>query len=248
MQKNITQDVRNLLKNNKFYVKNNRLKKFVYEENYHSKVKDPDGKKRNLLLERNYKLSQMPFIIKYLKRAKHGKILDVGCGHGWLLSSLNKKWKKYGLDVSEFASRNAKKYAKIYTGDLNDIKEKNFDFITALHVIEHHIKPEKFIVKLRKILKKNGTLILETPDFDSAAARRYGNKFRLLHDQSHISLFSQDSLIRFVRYYGFKVIDIDYPFFETPFFKKKNILKILKKNSVSPPFYGSTITLFLKKK
>jgi len=248
MHKNITQDVRNLLKTNKFYVKNNRSKKFVYEENYHSKIKDPDGKKRNLLLERNYKLAQMPFILKHLKRAKPGKILDVGCGHGWLLSSLNQKWKKYGMDVSEFASRNAKKYAKIYIGDLNDIKEKNFDFITALHVIEHHPKPEKFIVKLREILNKNGTLILETPDFDSAAARRYGKKFRLLYDKSHISLFSQDSLIRFVRYYGFKVTDIDYPFFETPFFTKNNILKILKKNSVSPPFYGSTITLFLKKK
>ena len=102
-------------------------------------------------------------------------------------------------------------------------------------------------MKIYKKLKKNGVFILETPDFDSAAARRFGNKFRLLKDKTHISLFSQDSLIRFVRKYNFKIIDINYPFFETPFFTKSNLLKIFKTSKISPPFYGSVITLFLKK-
>ena len=35
--------------------------------------------------------------------------------------------------------------------------------------------------------------------------RMFKNNFRLLKDRTHISLFSQDSLIRFVRKYGFKV-------------------------------------------
>ena len=44
-----------------------------------------------------------------------------------------------------------------------------------------------------------------------------------------------------------KVFDINFPYFETPYFTKKNLLRILDKSKVSPPFYGSTITLFLKK-
>ena len=75
----------------------------------------------------------------------------------------------------------------------------------------------------------------------------FKNNFRLLKDKSHISLFSQDSLIRFVRKYGFKVFDVNYPFIETPFFKKKFLLGMFDKSKISPPFYGSVITLFLKK-
>ena len=245
---NINKKVRNLLINKKFYVKYNRNKKKTFEEDYHGKVIDPDGKIRNLIKEKKYKISQLKYILKYLKNTKPGKILDVGCGHGWLLSALSKKWKKYGIDVSKFTLQNASKYGKIFVGDVKNFKEKEFDIITALHVIEHHSKPEEFISKLNKILKKNGILILETPDFDSAAARRYGNKYRLLNDKTHISLFSQDSLIRFVRSHGFDLIDINYPFFETPYFDKKNLLRMLNKDTVSPPFYGSVITLFLKKK
>ncbi len=247
-KKNFRKDMIDLLVNGKFYVKYNRKKKISFEKSYHGIVRDPDGKKRNLIKERKYKLSQIKNVLKFLKKSKPGKILDIGCGHGWLLSSLNNKWKKFGVDVSEYASKNARKYGKIFVGDIKNFKEKNFNIITALHVIEHHPNPEKFILKINKILKKNGILILETPDFDSAAARRYGNKFRLLFDKTHISLFSQDSLIRLVRSYGFSIINIEYPFFETPFFSKKNLLKILRKNIVSPPFYGSVITLFLKKK
>ena len=78
-------------------------------------------------------------------------------------------------------------------------------------------------------------MILETPDFDSAAARRFSNNFRLLKDKSHISLFSSESLIRFVRKYRFKLIEINYPYL-TPFFTKKNILKIFDNSKVSHHF------------
>ena len=217
---NINLKVRQLLLSKKFYVKYNRGKNKSFEKNYHGIVKDPDGKIRNLVNERKYKISQLKHIINYLRNIKPGKILDVGCGHGWMLSALNKKWKKFGIDVSKFSSINASKYGNIFIGDIKNYKEKRFDVVTALHVIEHLNKPEELIKKISKILKK-GILILETPDFDSAAARRYGKNFRLLFDKTHVSLFSQDSLIRLVRNYGFDLIDIYYPYFETPFFNKK---------------------------
>ena len=245
---NLRVEIKKLLSKNLFYLKHNRgLKRIKYEENYHGVVKDPDGKIRNLTLERNYKIKQLKYILDYLKKKSPGKILDIGCGHGWMLSCLDHRWKKYGLEISKFACKNASKYCEVFNGKIENYKEKNFDVITALHVIEHHPKPEILIKKIYKKLKKNGVFILETPDFDSAAARRFGNKFRLLKDKTHISLFSQDSLIRFVRKYNFKIIDINYPFFETPFFTKSNLLKIFKTSKISPPFYGSVITLFLKK-
>jgi hypothetical protein len=52
-----------------------------------------------------------------------------------------------------------------------------------------------------------------------------------------------------VRDLGLKIVKIEYPYFEGPFFNKKNILQLFKKNNkYSPPFYGSVVTLFIKKK
>ncbi len=246
---NLNKEIRNLLLNKKYYVKYNRVKKIQYEKNYHGLIKDPDGKLRDLSKERESKLAQMSYIFSYLKKKKGGKILDVGCGHGWLLSKLGNRWNKHGVEVSKFASKTASKYCKLHIGKLEKYKEKDFDVISALHIIEHIKKPEIFIKLIKSKLKSKGLLILETPDFDSAAARKFGNNFRLLKDKTHVSLFSQDSLIRFLREYGFQIIDINFPYFETPYFNKKNLLRMLdNKKKVSPPFYGSTITLFLRKK
>lgn len=244
----INQKIKQLLINKKFYVKHNRFLKIKYEENYHGKVRDPDGNKRNLEKEQKFKLLQLKYILTFLKNKKPCKILDIGCGHGWLLSAINKRWNKHGIDISLYTATSASKFCKVFTGEIQNYTEKNFDIITALHVIEHHPKPEIFLDMIKKRLKKGGILILETPNFDSAAARRFGNRFRLLHDKTHVSLFSEDSLLRMVRSKGFDVFDINYPFFETPFFTKKNINRILHNKGMSPPFYGSIVTLFLIKK
>tara|TARA_X000000950_G_C13833324_1_gene627114 strand:- start:745 stop:1497 length:753 start_codon:yes stop_codon:yes gene_type:complete len=244
----LNKEIKKLFSSKKFYIKFNRAKKIRYEKNYHSLVKDPDGKLRDLTKERKFKLKQMSYVLSFLKK-RGGKILDVGCGHGWMLSALGNQWRKHGVEISKFASRTASKYCDVYVGEIDFYKEKKFNVITALHIIEHHRKPEYFLKLIKSKLVSKGILILETPDFDSAAARKFGNNFRLLKDKTHVSLFSQDSLIRFVRSYGFEVIDINYPYFETPFFNKKNLLRMFdSKKKISPPFYGSTITLFLRKK
>ena len=91
---NINKAVRSLFVSEKFYLKIRRRQKIKYEKNYHGVVVDPDGKKRNLLKERKFKLKQIIYVRNFLKKIKPGKILDIGCGHGWFLSSLNKNWNK----------------------------------------------------------------------------------------------------------------------------------------------------------
>ena len=69
----INNEVRKLLVSNKYYLKFNRKRKIKYEENYHGIVKDPDGKKRQLINERKYKISQLKYILNYLNKRKPGK-------------------------------------------------------------------------------------------------------------------------------------------------------------------------------
>jgi 2-polyprenyl-3-methyl-5-hydroxy-6-metoxy-1,4-benzoquinol methylase len=220
-----------------------------FEEDYHEVAIDPDGKKRYLLQERDHSLQGIKEITDYLDETNPGKILDIGCGLGWLLSSLDENWQKYGIEISEFASRHAKKFGSIHHGTLDDYSTNvKFDVIVMNHVIEHIEKPVEALNVIKDMLSDNGVFIIGTPDFDSPAARRYGNSFRLLNDPTHISLFSSDSMHRCLRDQGYKILKVEYPYFETPFFNKENLLKMLDNEVISPPFYGSIMTFFVNKK
>ncbi len=97
------------------------------------------------------------------------------------------------------------------------------------------------------MLKPNGTLILGSPNFDSACARRYGEKYRMLHDATHITLFSRESLDRFLWDHGFFVDRVEFPYFETRYFTTENFERLKDTSAVSPPFYGNIMTFFCRK-
>lgn len=246
---NLTKEFEKIFLNKKYFIKYNRKKKLDFK-NYYNFPKDPDGKVRNLIKEEKYKLSQIKIIMDYLNKFSNfkKKILDVGCGYGWMLKNLeNKKWKKYGVEINDYARNIAKKNIRIYK-NLELLKEKNFDVVTMIHVIEHIKEPVSYLKKIIRLIKKKGILIIETPDFDSVMARRYNMKFRLLHDKTHVSLFSADSIQRLLVDLGMQILKVEFPYFEGPFFTKKNLLKLLDRNlKISPPFYGSVINIISKK-
>ncbi len=164
------------------------------------------------------------------------------------MSTLDNAWDKHGIEISKFASNHAAKFGKIHNGTLEDFDGVlKFDVIVMNHVIEHLVDPVGALQKIYNLLKPGGTFIISTPDFDSAAARRYGSNFRLLHDPTHISLFSSDSMHRCLRGQNFKINYVKYPFFDTPWFTESNLLRILNADGISPPFYGSVMTFFCER-
>ena len=171
-----------------------------YEEGYWGTVIDPDGVIRNRLEEQEKHLDDLKQEIVFLNALKPGKILDIGCGLGYLLSGLNDSWHKFGVEISYFAAEYAKQWGKIFVGGLQDLNFPNnhYDVIVLHHVIEHVKDPIGLIIEIKRILKKGGIILLGTPDFDSGCARLFGNNYRLLNDPTHISLFSNDSMHRFL--------------------------------------------------
>ena len=250
LDKNINKLVQELYLTNKYFVRR-ESKRSNFD--YWKKIKvDPDGKKRNMLTERErlkFIQNNVTLIEKIKNLSGIKKIIDFGCGAGFLLSALEKKFHLFGIENNINAVDYAKQFAKVYQKDLNKSFDLNikFDLVVIYHVIEHLNNPGTCMKNIRKHLKKNKFLLIGTPDFDSAMARFFGNNFRLLHDKTHISLFSVDSLSRFLRDNGFKILSIDFPYFETEYFTKKNLLKIFKKNDQSPPFYGNMFTILAKK-
>lgn len=232
------------------YFRRRELKDRVdYEESYWGIITDPDGNVRDRLQERMKHLEDVKQELEYLNALPGGRLLDVGCGLGYLLSGLGSHWEKHGVEVSGFAARHAREWGSIHHGTLESATYEDgwFDAVVLHHVIEHVSDPIELIGEVRRVLKAGGVLVLGTPDFDSACARRFGNKYRLLHDSTHISLFTNDSMHRFLRDYGFVIDRVEYPYFETRYFTRENLLRLLDVEQISPPFYGNFMTFYARR-
>jgi phosphoheptose isomerase len=220
-----------------------------YEEAYWGSEVDPDGNLRDRRLEREQHLDDIKQELAFLDTLPHGRILDIGCGLGFLLSALASGWEKHGVEVSELAAKYAREWAKIHVGTLAEARypDEYFDVVVMHHVVEHLEDPVGAILETYRILRRGGVLLLGTPDFDSACARRFGDKYRMLHDPTHISLFSNDSMHRCLRDHGFVIDRVEYPFFDTRHFTKESLMRLFDTGNGSPPFYGNFMTFYCHK-
>jgi ribosomal-protein-alanine N-acetyltransferase len=238
------------LKWNRYYWEYKRQTS-VYEEEYWGKVKDPDGQLRDMLSsgEKGKQIEDLKPIIDRLNCLSGGKLLDVGCGPGFLLSAINSQWEKYGVDVSAVALEQAKAFAKVQKGEFPYLAypSEYFDAVVMNHVIEHLRDPVLYVQECLKVLKPGGIFIIATPDFDSGCARHFGKNYRMLCDKGHISLFTTASLIKMLEDLKFMILEIEYPFFEQRWFTKENLLRMFDSSKISPPFYGNHILVVASK-
>ena len=107
----------------------------------------------------------------YFKKNKYKnkKVLEVGCGMGYLTYALNEAGHDcVGLDISLNAINDAKKHFSKYSNkyiaeDFFKIKNEKFDVICMLELIEHVSNPKEFIDYSMSLLNKNGVLYISTP-------------------------------------------------------------------------------------
>lgn len=225
-----------------------------YENTKWEKLNDPDGKVRNLKAEKNFKIKNWyGDSINYLNRKEGGKILDIGCGLGYFLSALDDQWEKFGLETSDDSINFIKKnfeHLDVYKGTLenNDLnKQIKFDVIFFYHVIEHLEKPLQALDTISSMLKKNGLLILGTPNNSSICSKIFKNRFRLLGPE-HIFLTNHKQMKKILINKNFNIEKEEFPFFKTEYFTLTNFLKLFMFNSISPPFYGNIMTFYARKK
>jgi SAM-dependent methyltransferase len=104
----------------------------------------------------------------------HSAVLDVGCGEGFFLqqlSLLRPKLQLHGIDNSEYQIEQAKKNVPSAILKICDLEQEinyennSFDVIVAEEIIEHLVNPDKFLSEINRTLKKDGFLLLSTPNF-----------------------------------------------------------------------------------
>ena len=102
------------------------------------------------------------------------RILDIGCGSGEFLFRMKDKFDYlFGVDSSpsaiEWAKQKNREFKNIqfFEGDIDKCKFKDdfFDCCLCLDVLEHAKNPMEILVEIKRVLRKEGQLVVSMPNW-----------------------------------------------------------------------------------
>ncbi|MFO8052424.1 MAG: methyltransferase domain-containing protein [Candidatus Omnitrophota bacterium] len=160
----------------------------------------------------NYKNAEESGATKYLKKhvlrhlqACSGlKILEIGCGNGFLTNYLRQQGHKVlGIDISESAIQIAKQshpesdfLCLSAEQDLSSTIKDKFDAIIAVEVMEHLYAPKEMLKNVKKLLKDQSSVFIFTVPYYGylknlllALFNKFDKAFVALWDGGHIKFF-----------------------------------------------------------
>ncbi|WP_394665974.1 class I SAM-dependent methyltransferase [uncultured Chryseobacterium sp.] len=124
---------------------------------------------------------------------------------------LYRKW-KIRTDIQYFATDFGTDFIADYRYDITDIacKDETFDLIICYHILEHIIDDKKAMSELYRVLKKNGTVLIQTPFKEGEIYEDYSivtEKKRLKHfgQEDHVRIYSVEGLKERLQDSGFFV-------------------------------------------
>ncbi|HKP11082.1 MAG TPA: class I SAM-dependent methyltransferase [Blastocatellia bacterium] len=167
-----------------------------------------------------------------------GRLLDVGCGAGFFLRALDPAaWDPFGVETGRAAADAAERViglGRIFNGTLlaSDCEDAYFDVVTFWSALEHTNEPRANLAETRRILKPDGTLIVQVPNAASYQARWFGGDWFALDAPRHRYHFTPATLTRLLDETGFEV-------YRTSFHSKAHnahaLRQSLKARLYSPP-------------
>jgi len=147
-------------------------------------------------------------IVKKSSGLKTGTLLDIGSGTGYFASFMKKSgWDVKGLEINDQARQYAKETFDLEVlteSDLTGIPEGQYDCITLWHVLEHFHDPEKYLSRIKFILKNNGVCIVAIPNSDSFDAKFFKNYWAAYDVPRHLWHFNEANFRTFSEKLGFE--------------------------------------------
>lgn len=177
-----------------------------YPEQYHGYL---SSKSTILNAFRRYGLKKR---IKSILEFKNsiGVILDIGCASGEFLEEFRNStgWQVTGLEVVENAIKSAKdKSIPVITEELlnANLDENTFDVVTLWDVLEHLADPSAVLIECHRILKKEGLLVIKTPDPSGIEASIFKEYWVGYEAPQHLFNFPRKVLVDYLYKIGFRV-------------------------------------------
>ena len=171
-------------------------------------------------------LQEENFIKKFID---NGVIMDVGCSTGEFLESITWVGEKYGMEVSEFAIKEAKEKGIKFDKTIFN-SENYFDLIIFRGTIQHIDEPFRYIKAARNALKKGGYLFfICTPNANSICYKIF-NTLPFLQPEINYYIPSETTLINACENFNFTLLKIEKPYWDSPYrsFVKDMIVFLLR--------------------
>jgi len=160
-------------------------------------------------LVRNYTLGQKCKLVRKMTGLFSGSILDIGAGTGAFSNTMQLKgWKVKGLEPDETARAQALKnhgLELLRPHAIDQLEAGSFDAITLWHVLEHVHDLDGYWNHFKRLLNKNGQLIIAVPNYTSSDARHYGAYWAAYDVPRHLYHFSPAAMKKKKKKYGFEL-------------------------------------------
>lgn len=168
-----------------------------------------------------HKNTRHEIVKKILPSGVRTRCLDIGCwtGDSTISYGVLEKFKEvHALEISQEAAAEAKgKGINVSVCDINaenlPFPDNFFDCITFIAVIEHLVDPFHILKEIKRVLKKEGTLIIGTVNVASLSnrikiltGRRPRTSFDIGWDGGHLLYFIPKEFRNLLNDYGFEVV------------------------------------------
>lgn len=164
----------------------------------------------------------LPGVMRYIQDLFPGKlvkILDIGCGNGYVASKLAELGhfvmaidaSPDGIDIARSAYPHLQfKVCSVYDDGLADVLGELVDCVVSLEVVEHLLYPKRLFEQSYRILKTRGYLIFSTPyhgylkNLAISLVNGWDRHFSVEWDGGHVKFFSERTLAQMARNAGFR--------------------------------------------
>jgi len=157
-------------------------------------------------------------------------VLEAGCHTGHLAFWLKRNGCRVtGIELNDLALEKAKPHLEQgINGDLEDpetwlaVKEKSFDVITFIHVLEHLRDAETAIKRGMERLKEDGIMVIGLPNISNAKDRFEMLRGRFEYtdigvmDRTHLRFFNHKTAREMIEGAGLEIIDYYSPWQVNP--------------------------------
>lgn len=198
----------------------NNIAPFYKSNNYVSHSDTKKGLINKLYhLVRTYTLKQKYKLIKSSTNLNKGKLLDIGAGTGAFANTMQKNgWEVIGLEPDATAREQAAKnyYLQLeLPNNINQFEGASFNVITLWHVLEHVHDLKGYWNHFKKLITKQGQLIIAVPNYTSQDAQHYGQYWAAYDVPRHLYHFSPQSIELLASQFGFTLKSIHPMWFDS---------------------------------